>query len=62
MITLKLLLTIILVSVFSLFSYTQKNNQKKDDLICLELKFGSNNEPKIWDGAIKFKSQSEQSR
>ncbi len=55
--TIKLSLTITLISVFSLFSYSQK----KDDLICLELKFGSNNEPKIWDGAMKFKTQTEQS-
>jgi len=60
--TLKLLLTITLTSVFSIISYTQENNPKKDNLICLELKFGSNNEPKIWDGAMKFKTQTEQSR
>ncbi|MFW5658315.1 MAG: hypothetical protein ACOCYF_02600, partial [Bacteroidota bacterium] len=62
MITLKLLLTIILVSVFSLFSYTQKNNQKKDDLICLEFQFGENDEPKIWDGNMRFTGSAEHSR
>ncbi len=59
---LKLALTISLMGFFSVFSYAQENNYPSEKLVCLELKFGNNNESIIWDGTMSFLGQTENSR